>query len=85
MSLRLSPRFLMRGPAGPFPNAPGKIEKMTQHFIVTGPIDVLYHVLYKIPGTIVHNSVDCAESEALAQDECDLLNDEQAKHEQEKS
>ena len=55
---------------------------MIPRFIVAGPIDGLYHVLYKVPGTIVHSSVGCAQSEALAQDECDLLNDEQAKHDQ---
>lgn len=56
---------------------------MSQRFIVAGPIAGLYHVLYKVPGTNVHSSVGCAQSEALAQDECDLLNDEKAKHDQE--
>lgn len=58
---------------------------MQPRFIVAGPIDGLYHVLYKVPGTNVHSSVGCAQSEALALDECDILNDEQAKHDQEKS
>lgn len=55
---------------------------MSQKFIVAGPIDGLYHVLYKVPGTIVHSSVTCAPSEKTAQDECDRLNEEQAKHDQ---
>lgn len=55
---------------------------MPQRFIVAGPIDGLYHVLYKVPGTIVHSSVGCAESEALAQEEAYILNSEQAKHDQ---
>lgn len=53
---------------------------MSQKFIVAGPIDGLYHVLYKVPGTNVHSSVTCAQSEKTAQDECDRLNAEQAKH-----
>lgn len=56
---------------------------MTMRFIVAGPIDGLYHVLYKVPGTNVHSSVGCAESEALAKQEADLLNGEQEKHDQE--
>lgn len=60
--------------------ASGKVVKMIPRFIIAGPIDGLYHVLYKVPGTNVHSSVGCAQSEALAQDECDILNDEQAKH-----
>lgn len=55
---------------------------MSQRFIVAGPIEGLYHVLYKVPGTIVHSSVTCTPSEKLAQDECDRLNEEQAKHDQ---
>lgn len=55
---------------------------MTQRFIVAGPIDGLYHVLYKVPGTNVHSSVGCAQSEELAQDECNILNDEQERHEE---
>ena len=58
---------------------------MIPRFIVAGPIDGLYHALYKVPGTNVHSSVGCAESEALAQEECNLLNDEQIKHDQEQS
>jgi hypothetical protein len=54
---------------------------MTQRFIVAGPFDSLYHVLYKVPGTNVHSSVGCCESEDLAQEEARFLNDEQAKHE----
>ena len=57
---------------------------MINRFIVAGPIDGLYHVLYKVPGTNVHSSVGCAQSEELAQDECDILNDEQLKHDQKK-
>lgn len=57
---------------------------MSQKFIVAGPIDGLYHVLYKVPGTIVHSSVGCAQSEALALDEAAILNDEQLKHDQTK-
>lgn len=58
---------------------------MTQRFIVAGPIDGLYHVLYNVPGTNVHSSVGCAQSEELAMDECEILNEEQAKHDQEQS
>lgn len=58
---------------------------MTQRFIVAGPIDGLYHVLYNVPGTNVHSSVGCAQSEELAMDECAILNEEQAKHDQEQS
>jgi len=50
---------------------------MSQRFIVAGPIDGLYHVLYKVPGTIIHSSVGCAKTEALAQQEADLLNDQE--------
>jgi len=57
---------------------------MNPVFIVAGPIDGLYHVLYKVPGTNVHSSVGCAESEALALEECALLNAEQQRHEQQK-
>lgn len=53
---------------------------MTQRFIVAGSIDGLYHVLYKVPGTNVHNSVGCCESEDLAQEEARILNDKQVEH-----
>lgn len=56
---------------------------MTQRFIVAGPIDGLYHVLYQVPGTNVCSSVGCCESEALANEEARLLNDQQAHHDQE--
>lgn len=56
---------------------------MTQRFIVAGPIDGLYHVLYQVPGTNVCSSVGCAESEQLAQEEADLLNEEQTVHDRE--
>lgn len=55
---------------------------MSQRFIVAGPIDGLYHVLYKVPGTIVHSSVGTAPCEKLAQEEADILNGEQTKHDQ---
>jgi len=58
---------------------------MSQRFIVAGPIDGLYHVLYKVPGTIVHSSVGCAQTEALAKEECDLLNAEQERHEEQEA
>lgn len=53
---------------------------MTQRFIVAGPIDGLYHVLYKVPGTNVHSSVGCCESEDLAQEEACILNEKQVEH-----
>ena len=52
---------------------------MTQRFIVAGPIDGLYHVLYKVPGTNVHSSVGCCQSEDLSQEEARILNAEQEK------
>lgn len=59
---------------------------MTQKFIVAGPIDGLYHVLYQVPGTNICSSVGCCESEELAIEEARLLNDQQAQHDsQEKS
>jgi hypothetical protein len=56
---------------------------MTQRFIVAGPIDGLYHVLYKVPGTIIHSSVGASPCEKLALEECSILNDEQQKHDRE--
>lgn len=50
---------------------------MSLRFIVAGPIDGLYHVLYKVPGTLVHSSVGCAKTESLAQEEADLMNDQE--------
>lgn len=55
---------------------------MTSRFIVA-EVQGEYHVLYKVPNTNVHSSVGYAPSESLAQAECDLLNAEQEKHDQE--
>lgn len=47
---------------------------MNTPHIVAGPIDGLFHVLYRVPGTNVYSSVGCAPSEALAQQEAERLN-----------
>lgn len=80
----MTPRPMRGSFQEPFPYASGKKVKMTQQFIVAGPIDGLYHVLYKVPGTNVHSSVGCSESETLAIEEADLLNAEQEEHENQK-
>lgn len=58
---------------------------MTQRFIVAGPIDGLYHVLYQVPGTNVCSSVGCSESEKLALEEAAILNDEQDRHDEQEA
>jgi len=50
---------------------------MPQRFIVAGPIDGLYHVLYKVPGTLVYSSVGCCSHEELALEEARILNEKQ--------
>lgn len=55
---------------------------MSQRFIVAGPIDGLYHVLYKVPNKDVYgapcSSHQC-EDDALK--DAELLEEQQAAHE----
>lgn len=58
---------------------------MPQKFIVVGPIEGFYHIVYKIPGTTVWSSILECGSLAFAEEYAADMNGEQEKHDQEKS
>lgn len=56
---------------------------MTQRFIVAGPIDGLFHVLYKSPRANVCGPISHHGTGRAAIDEAEMLNAEQVIHESE--